>query len=70
VPDRGDIPRIDVRNRSQEFEAGQGVVHFPVFQQLQLQSIARPLPLCGGFAVHQVNGVRALICGKPDAPSK
>jgi hypothetical protein len=54
----------------QEFESGQGVFHFPVFQQLQLQSVARLLTLCGGFAVHQVNGASALVCGKPDAMSK
>ena len=70
MPDRGDIPRIDVRERPQEFESGQGVVHFSVFQQLQLQSVARLLPVCGGFAVHQVDGVSALVRGKPDPASK
>src|SRR3977135_156265 len=28
------------------------------------------LPVCGGFAVHQVNSVTALVTGKPDAASK
>ncbi len=42
-------------------EPGQVVVYFPVV--LQLQSVAHLLPVCGGFAVHQVNGVYALVCG-------
>ena len=67
VADRGDIPRIDVRERPQEFESGQGVLHFPVFQQLQLQRVACLLPVCGRFTVHQVCGVCALVRGRPDA---
>ena len=26
--------------------------------------------MCGGFAVHQVKDISALVCGKPDATSK
>ena len=70
MADYGNVPRIDVRERPQEFESRPGVGHFPVFKQLQLQPVARLLPVCGGFAVHQLDGVSALIRGKPDALSE
>jgi hypothetical protein len=70
VADCGNIPRIDVWERPQESESRQGVVHFPVFQQLELQRVARLLPVGGRFAVHQVYGVSALVRGKPDAASE
>ena len=44
-----------------------GRVHFPAFQQLQSLRFAPLLPLCGEFAIRQVDGISPLVRGKPDA---
>jgi hypothetical protein len=37
---------------------------------LQLQRIARLLPVSGRFAVHEVDGVNPLVSGRSDAASE
>src|SRR5271157_2692818 len=67
VPDHSYVVRIDLREGAQERESGKGIAHVPALKQLELECVPRLLPVCGGFNVHQVDGVLALIGGQADA---
>src|SRR5208283_4572477 len=61
VHDHCYVVRIYLRECPQECESGKGIAHVPVLKQLDLQRVPRLLPVCGGFNVHEVDSVLALI---------
>ena len=67
MPDYRHVARIDLGECPYKSEPGKGIAHLPVFQQPELQGVPCLLPVCSEFAVHQVDGVRALVGGQPDA---
>jgi hypothetical protein len=70
MADDRDFARVGLGKRAQKCEPGERVAHLPRLQQLKLQSVARLLPVCGEFGVHEIEGARPLVGGKSDAAAE
>jgi hypothetical protein len=61
------VTRVDFGPRTEELEGRANVVRFPVFEQLELQKVARVRTVLRRFAVHQVDAADALVRRQADA---